>query len=160
MSHSLHAEPSPAPLSLSGKALRDLLPHRPPFLLVDALENVVPGVSAEGVRVVPQDDPWARGFAPGEPAMPGILMLEALAQTGAAVVLLTLPDGAGRLVYFAGVERASFHGAAAPGERIRLRVRCIGRRGDLWRFDGTATVDERLMLEARVSAAVAPRGAA
>lgn len=118
----------------------DLLPHRPPFLFVDEVLSLEPGVSARARWHV---DPAAHFFAghfPGNPILPGVIIVEALAQTG-ALAALAEPDAAGKLALFAGIEGARFRRVVRPGEELVLETRLTRRRGPLGSGEGTATVD-------------------
>jgi 3-hydroxyacyl-[acyl-carrier-protein] dehydratase len=118
----------------------DLLPHRHPFLFVDEILDLVPGESARARWHV---DPAAHFFAghfPGNPILPGVIIIEALAQTG-AIAALAEPDTSGKLALFAGIGRARFRRVVRPGEELVLETRLTRRRGPLGAGEGTATVD-------------------
>lgn len=125
--------PSPLPAGLSNGLpvdLVDLLPHRPPFRFVDAVDACDPGASASARWRITGDEPWLAGHFPGHPVVPGVLQLEALAQAG-AVAVLSHPDHAGRLPLFGGVEDVRFRRQVVPGDEVRLDVELdrLGSRG-------------------------------
>lgn len=128
-------------LPLDGAALAALLPHRPPFLLLDVVDALEPGVSASGRWTPPADLPGLSGHFPGDPVVPGVLQLEALAQLS-AVVALSLPRAPGApppLVRLAGVDDARFRAVVRPGDLLRLQATCAEHRRGLWRFTASAT---------------------
>lgn len=120
--------------------LIDLLPHRPPFRFIDAVDDCVPGESVSARWRIAGDEPWLSGHFPGNPVVPGVLQLEALAQAG-AIAALALPQHAGRLPLFGGVEEVRFRRQVRPGDELRLDVTIerLGRRGGWGR--GHASVD-------------------
>lgn len=126
----------PAPLP----APTDLLPHRPPFLFVDEVLALEPGVSARARWYVDPEAPFFAGHFPGNPILPGVIIVEALAQTG-ALAALAEPDSAGKLALFAGIEGARFRRVVRPGEELIFETRLTRRRGPLGAGEGTATVD-------------------
>lgn len=127
----------------------DLLPHRPPFLFVDEVVSCEPGVSATALYHVTGDEPFLAGHFPGNPIFPGVLQLEALAQTGALIVLAS-PERAGSLPLFGGVERTRFRRIVEPGDTLRLEVEMerIGGSGGWGR--GKARVGDAVACEARI----------
>ncbi len=129
---------------LNAKELLALLPHRHPFLLVDRITGLVPGERASGFKNVTLNEPYFQGHFPGEPVMPGVLIIEALAQVG-AVAVLSLEQNRGKLALFAGVNRFRFKQIVRPGDRLELSVTLTGRRGDIGKGDGEARVDGKLV---------------
>ena len=129
--------PDPTP-SLPAPA--DLLPHRPPFLFVDEVLDLVPGRSARARWYIDPDAYFFAGHFPGNPILPGVLIVEALAQTG-ALAALAEPDSQGKLALFAGIERARFRRVVRPGEELVLETRLTRRRGPLGVGEGEASVD-------------------
>ena len=125
----------------------DLLPHRPPFLFVDEVLDLVPGQSARARWYIDPDAYFFAGHFPGNPILPGVLIVEALAQTG-ALAALAEPDSEGKLALFAGIERARFRRVVRPGEELVLETRLTRRRGPLGAGEGEASVDGALACEA------------
>lgn len=131
-----------------------LLPHRYPFLLVDRVEEVDPGRKAVGWKNVTINEPFFAGHFPGRPVMPGVLILEALAQVG-AVALMSLPDFQGKLPLFAGLDNVRFRRRVVPGDRLRLEVEVIRLRGQVGRARGVAYVDGEVAAAGEITFAVA-----
>ena len=137
-------------------AVMALLPHRFPMLLVDRVEDIVPGVSARGIKAVTINEPFFAGHFPGRPIMPGVLIVEALAQTAGVLALSTLGDaGKGKLVYFMAIENAKFRSPVEPGCLLDLKVAFVQNRGRISKFSGRAEVDGKLVAEASFTAMIA-----
>lgn len=147
------AEPGPA-ASADINQIISLIPHRYPFLLIDRLEEIRPNVSAVGVKNVTINEPFFQGHFPGHPVMPGVLIIEAMAQTAAALVMYTLGGRKDEVVYFMTVDRARFRKPVVPGDTIRIKAKVARRRGPVWRFNGEAFVNGQLVAEAEYSAMV------
>ncbi len=131
------------------------IPHRYPFLLVDSVRDIVPFESATGVKNVTVNEPFFQGHFPGHPIMPGVLIVEAMAQTAAVFVVQSLgPDAEGKLVYFMSIEGAKFRKPVMPGDLLLLNVRKLQQRGQVWRFKGEGQVDGKLVAEATISAMI------
>jgi len=130
-----------------------IIPHREPFLLLDAIIELDPGVKAVGEMQVRGDEWYLAGHFPGRPIMPGVLVLEALAQTG-AVALLAVPEHQGRLALFAGMDGVRFRRPIVPGDRLRLEVELTRRRGQFGKGQARAWVGEELAVEAELMFAV------
>ena len=110
------------------KEIKEIIPHRHPFLLVDCIEELEPGVRAVGYKAVTYNEPYFSGHFPEEPVMPGVLIVEALAQTG-AVAVLSMEENKGKTAYFGGMDRVKFKKKVVPGDRLRLECEIIKRKG-------------------------------
>lgn len=132
-----------------------MIPHRYPFLLVDRLEDVVEGESAVGLKNVTANEPFFQGHFPERPVMPGVLIIEAMAQTAAVIVVASLGGSAeGKLVYFMTIENARFRKPVEPGDQLRLVCRKERQRGNVWKFAGEALVDGTVVAEATYTAMI------
>lgn len=132
-----------------------LLPHRYPMLMVDRLCEIVPSESALGIKNVSMNEPFFGGHFPGKPIMPGVLIIEAMAQTAGALVVYSLEDGAkDKIVYFMSIEEAKFRKPVVPGDRLEMRVTKQRSRGSVWKFAGVATVDNVVVAEATFTAMI------
>lgn len=138
------------------KEIMEVLPHRYPFLLVDRIEEVVPGTKAVGIKNVSANEPYFQGHFPGFPVMPGVLVIEAMAQVG-AVAVLSMPDFAGKLALFAGIDKARFRRQVVPGDVLRLEVELLKVRSSLGKGKATATVDGATVAEAEIMFAIVDR---
>ena len=131
------------------------IPHRYPFLMIDRVVQVVPGESAVGIKNVTINEPHFQGHFPSRPVMPGVLIVEAMAQTAGILVVQTLgPDAEGKLVYFMTIDEARFRRPVTPGDQIHIHVSKQRRRGNVWKFKGEAKVDGVLVAEAIYSAMI------
>ncbi len=136
----------------------ELIPHRYPFLMIDRVVDIIPDVSCVGVKNVTIGEPFFQGHFPARPVMPGVLIIEALAQTAAALVVETLGEGAqGKLVYFMSIDSARFRQPVEPGDVLYLHVTKIRRRGRVWKFGGAAKVGETVVAEANYAAMIMDR---
>lgn len=134
------------------KEIQALLPHRYPFLMVDRIIDVEPGVKITGLKNVSINEPFFEGHFPGHPIMPGVLIVEALAQIAG---ILAFRSGAkGDTVYFMSIERAKFRKPVVPGDQLRLVVNKTQERGNVWKFSGSALVEEKTVAEAEFTAMV------
>ncbi|MEO5340078.1 MAG: 3-hydroxyacyl-ACP dehydratase FabZ [Magnetococcus sp. MYC-9] len=130
-----------------------ILPHRYPFLLVDRIVEVVPGERLIAIKNVSFNEPHFTGHFPGHPVMPGVLILEAMAQAGALLAGKTDPAAVcARLVYFMTIDKVRFRKPVVPGDQLRLELTLLKRRRDVWRFAGKAYVEEGLVTEAELMA--------
>ena len=142
--------------TLDIEQIKQLIPHRYPFLMIDRIVELVPDVSAVGIKNVSINEPYFQGHFPSRPIMPGVLIIEAMAQTSAALVVYTMGEGAeGRLVYFMAVDSARFRKPIAPGDTVRIHVKKLQSRGRVWKFSGQAKVEGVLMAEAMYTAMIA-----
>jgi len=129
-----------------------LLPHRYPFLLVDKIADFQPGVSATGVKNVTINEPFFQGHFPGQPIMPGVLIIEAMAQVAGVMAFSSGVEG--KAVYFMSIDNAKFRRPVVPGDQVMMDIKVLKQRGNVWRFSGTATVDGKLVSEAEFTAMV------
>lgn len=133
----------------------ELIPHRYPFLMVDRVIDVVPDVSAIGIKNVSIAEPHFQGHFPRRPVMPGVLIIEAMAQTAAVLVVETLGAAAkGKLVYFMSVENARFRRPVVPGDTLRVHVFKERRHRNVWKFRAEAKVEDALAAEATYAAMI------
>ena len=133
--------------------ITSLIPHRYPFLLVDKVVDIVEGESAVGIKNVTINEPFFPGHFPKKPVMPGVLILEAMAQTAGCLALDTMGDSAGdSLVYFMAIDGAKFRRMVVPGDQLRMHVTKERGRGKVWKFKGEAYVDGELACEATLTA--------
>ena len=138
--------------------IMQMIPHRYPFLLIDRAEQIIPDHSCVGIKNVTIGEPFFQGHFPTRPVMPGVLIIEALAQTAAVLVVETLGEVAmGKLVYFMTVDNARFRHPVVPGDVLQLRVTKIRNRGPVWKFNGEAHVGETLVAEATYAAMIMDR---
>jgi 3-hydroxyacyl-[acyl-carrier-protein] dehydratase len=145
--------------ALGIEAVKKLLPHRPPFLMIDRLSDIVANESATGWKAVSINEPHFAGHFPDYAVMPGVLIVEALAQAAGALVVHSLGlAGQSRMVYFMTIDKARFRRPVHPGVLLRLPVQVQRHRGPVWRFEGKAYVGEDLCAEAEYSAMLTDRG--
>lgn len=136
--------------------IMELIPHRYPMLLIDQLTQIKIDHSAVGIKCVSMNEPFFQGHFPERPVMPGVLIVEAMAQTAATLVVLTLGDDAeGKLVYFMSIDGAKFRKPVVPGDRLELHVTKARSRGGVWRFSAQGKVDGVLVAEATFTAMIA-----
>ena len=150
-------------INLDYNQILKLIPHRLPFLLIDRVENLVPDTSAVGIKSVTVTEPHFAGHFPNYPVMPGVLIVEAMAQTAGCLVSYTEGYGSkksseGKLVYFASVDSAKFRKPVRPGEILSLYIEKIRGRGTLWKFSGTAKVNGSIVSECIFSAMIVDAG--
>ena len=137
---------------LNNNEIRKLLPHRYPFLLVDRILDIDPKVKATGLKNVTFNEPFFQGHFPGYPVMPGVLIVEAIAQVAG---ILAFKSGAkGDSVYFMSIEKAKFRKPVIPGDQLRLEVKVVKQRGNVWKCAGDAYVEGKLVAEAELTAMV------
>ena len=117
-------------MRLGIKEIQEIIPHRHPFLLIDFIDELEPGVRAVGYKSVTFNEPQFNGHFPGQPVMPGVLMIEALAQVG-AVAILSLPENKGKTAFFGAINNAKFNQMVLPGDRLKLECEIIKRKGPI-----------------------------
>ncbi len=131
------------------------IPHRYPFLLVDRIVDLVKNESCTGIKNVSINENFFQGHFPTMPVMPGVLIIESMAQTAAVLVVRTLgPDWAGKLVLFMSVDNAKFRKPVVPGDQMRVHVKKDRQRGNIWKFNGEAKVDGKVVAEATYAAMI------
>lgn len=135
--------------------IKRMIPHRYPFLLIDAVEQIRTNDSAVGIKNVSVNEPHFEGHFPEKPVMPGVLIVEAMAQTAAVLVVETLGMiDQGLLVYFMTLDKARFRRIVAPGDQVRLHVKILRGRGKIWKFWGEAKVNGEIVAEAEFAAMI------
>ena len=135
---------------LSTKQIQEIIPHRHPFLLVDYIEDYEPGVFASGYKCVTYREDFFKGHFPQKAVMPGVLILEALAQTG-AVAILSVPENKGKIAFFGGVQKCRFKGMVFPGDKLKLETRIIKQKGPVGVGEAVATVDGKVVVSAELT---------
>ena len=136
-------------------AIQHAIPHRYPFLLIDRIVEMRHNHSAIGVKNVSINENYFQGHFPGHPVMPGVLIIESMAQTAAVLVVQTLgPAAVGRVVYFMSIENAKFRRPVVPGDQLRIHVAKERHRGNVWKFSGIARVDGVSVAEATFAAMI------
>jgi 3-hydroxyacyl-[acyl-carrier-protein] dehydratase len=128
--------------------IQKILPHRYPFLMVDGILEMERLKRIVGVKNVTVNESYFQGHFPGKPIMPGVLIIEAMAQTGGLLLLLEIPDRESKLLYFVAVDGARFRRPVVPGDQLKLEINVLSWRGDFCKLDGRATVDGQLAAEA------------
>jgi 3-hydroxyacyl-[acyl-carrier-protein] dehydratase len=137
------------------------IPHRYPFLMIDRVVDVVRNQSAVGIKNVSANESFFAGHFPKHPVMPGVLIIESMAQTAAVLVVETLgPEAAGKVVYFMSIEGAKFRRPVVPGDQLRIHVSKERNRGNVWKFHAVARVDDTSVAEATYAAMIMDRAAA
>lgn len=138
--------------------IMQLIPHRFPFLMIDRVEGVIKSERAVGIKNVTINEPFFQGHFPQRPVMPGVLIIEAMAQTAAVLVVHTLgPDAEGKLVYFMTVDNGRFRRPVMPGDTLHVHVERRQNRGNVWKFDGQAKVGGKVVAEATFAAMIMDR---
>jgi 3-hydroxyacyl-[acyl-carrier-protein] dehydratase len=136
-------------------AIRRMIPHRYPFLMIDRVVEVEAATSAVGIKNVTANEPHFEGHFPGRPIMPGVLIIEAMAQTAAALVVASIgPAAEGKPVYFMTIDQARFRRPVRPGDQLRIKVVKQHKKLSVWKFLGRATVLDQLVAEATISAKI------
>ena len=138
---------------LNIKEIQEIIPHRYPFLLIDKIEELEPGVRAVGYKNVTMNEYFFQGHFPAEPVMPGVLIIEALAQVG-AVSILSVPENKGKIAYFGAINNAKFRQKVVPGDVLRLEIEIIKKRGPIGIGKAVATVNGKKVAEAELTFAI------
>lgn len=140
-------------MELNIEQIQEIIPHRPPFLLVDKITDYVPGEWAKGIKAVTVNEPFFTGHFPQYKVMPGVLIIEALAQVG-AVAILSLPENKGKLAFFGGIKNARFKKQVRPGDVLELSCELIERRGPIGFGKAVAKVDGKVAAQGELTFAV------
>lgn len=138
---------------LTTKEIMEIIPHRQPFLLIDTIEELEPGVRAVAKKCVSYNEPYFAGHFPNEPVMPGVLIVEALAQTG-AVAILGMPENRGKTAYFAGINSAKFKQKVVPGDVLTLETEIIKQKGPIGVGKAVAKVEGKTVCMAELTFAI------
>lgn len=138
---------------LSAKEIMEIIPHRQPFMLIDTIEELEPGVRAVAKKCVSYNEPYFAGHFPAEPVMPGVLIIEALAQTG-AVAILSQPEFKGKTAYFAAINSAKFKGKVTPGDVLMLETEIVKVKGPIGVGSAKAYVDGKMVTMAELTFAI------
>ena len=147
------AEPQGTQIKL--QRIMEMIPHRHPFLMIDKVVDVVANQRATGLKDISVNEYYFQGHFPARPVMPGVLIIEAMAQTAAVLVVFTLgPESEGKLVYFMSVDNARFRRPVFPGNRLEIHVTKQRNRGNVWKFEGVAKVGDTVMSEAVFAAMI------
>jgi 3-hydroxyacyl-[acyl-carrier-protein] dehydratase len=148
-------EPANTAAEIDIQRIMRMIPHRYPFLMIDRVVEVVSAASAIGIKNVSINESFFQGHFPQRPVMPGVLIIEAMAQTAAVLVVHTLgPESEGKLVYFMSVDNARFRRPVVPGDQIQVRVVRKQHRRHVWKFEGRAMVGDKLTAEATFTAMI------
>ncbi len=146
---------TPEPLkTLDIEAIKEMIPHRHPFLMIDGVIDLIPDVEVTGIKNVTGEEDFFKGHFPDHPIMPGVLIVEAMAQTSAILVIGTVGKQPGSVVYFMSVDQARFRKPVFPGDRLMLHVVKQRNRGKVWKFKGEARVGDTLVAEATFAAMI------
>ena len=151
------ARPSSKTAQWDSRWIQQVLPHRYPFLLVDRVLELEPKKRIVALKNVTVNEEYFLGHFPGHPVVPGVLLLEALAQAGGILLLHDMPDRQDKLLYFTGIERARFRRPVVPGDQVRLEIEILNLRSNFCRLQARALVDDKLAVEAVLSSAMVSR---
>jgi 3-hydroxyacyl-[acyl-carrier-protein] dehydratase len=142
---------------MDAKEIQEILPHRYPFLLVDRILELDLGKRIIGIKNVTMNEPFFQGHFPGYPIMPGVLIIEAMAQVGGLLAFKSSKVGESQLVFFLGIDKAKFRKPVLPGDQLRLVLEVLQERPPFWRMKGLAYVGEELVCEAELKAMIGDR---
>jgi 3-hydroxyacyl-[acyl-carrier-protein] dehydratase len=131
-----------------------LLPHRYPFLLVDRIVELVPGERVVGLKNVTMNEAFFQGHFPGKPVMPGVLIIEAMAQTGGILAYNVVPEAQGKLIYFLGMDKVKFRRPVVPGDQLLMELTLAHKSSRAWKMQGKAMVDGNVAAQAELTAAI------
>ncbi len=150
---------SPAPEEMDVRWIQSVLPHRYPMLMVDRVLELEPGKRITAVKSVSMNEPYFQGHFPGQPVVPGVLLIEGMAQAGGILLLYGVEDRSQKLLYFMSIERARFRRPVVPGDQLRYEVEILRMRSSTCKLQGRATVDGELVAEAVCMSAMIDRDA-
>ncbi len=145
------------PFEMDIREIQKVLPHRYPFLLVDRIVELEPGKRIVGLKNVTMNEPWFAGHFPDYPIMPGVLIVEAMAQTGGVLLLRDVPDRDQKVVLFTGIEEAKFRHPVRPGDQLRLELEVLALRSTVCKMRARATVGGKLAAEGVIMCVIASR---
>ncbi|HEU4411473.1 MAG TPA: 3-hydroxyacyl-ACP dehydratase FabZ [Polyangiaceae bacterium] len=159
-SSSMPAHPARLPSQLDIRQILQVLPHRFPFVLVDRVTEIVPNKSIRGHKCVAYNEPWFPGHFPRQPIMPGVMILEAMAQLGGILAYASEPfDASTQVMYFLGIDKAKFRKPVVPGDRLDLVCEVMHQRTNVWKLRGEASVEGALCAQGELLASIVDRGA-
>ncbi len=138
---------------LNQEQIKQIIPQREPFLMIDEVESYIPGESAIAYKNVSADEYYFKGHFPGNPIMPGVLMVEALAQTG-AVAILSMEENQGKNALFGGIDKLKFKRQVVPGDRLKLEVKIIKKKGPIGIGEAIATVNQQVAVKGELTFAI------
>lgn len=149
---------SAKPVQIEIAKILAILPHRYPFVMVDRVTELSAGKNIRGHKMVSYNEPWCTGHFPGRPILPGVLIIEALAQIGGILAYASEPfDATTSLMYFLGIDKAKFRHTVSPGDRLDLFVEVVHHRSNVWKLRGEATVDSTLCAQGELLASIVDR---
>jgi 3-hydroxyacyl-[acyl-carrier-protein] dehydratase len=144
-------------MELNVRQIMELLPHRYPFLLVDRIDEIVPGERIVGTKNVTINEPFFQGHFPGHPIMPGVLIIEAMAQVGGVFASVADKENQGKVTYFVGIDKAKFRRPVVPGDVLRFELSIVSSRRGIYVFEGKAYVGDKVAAEAELKATFADK---
>jgi 3-hydroxyacyl-[acyl-carrier-protein] dehydratase len=146
------------PVQVDIAKILEILPHRYPFVMVDRVTEIISGKSIRGHKMVSYNEPWCEGHFPSRPILPGVLIIEALAQIGGILAYASEPfDASTSLMYFLGIDKAKFRHTVTPGDKLDLYVEVVHHRSNVWKMRGEATVDGTLAAQGELLASIVDR---